>query len=95
MSLGLKNDKVTGKSRLRSCAASMYHLFLRYEDIDYKTILCVFISSAFTAQSPGSHTKILGAEYLLSTSSAGTDVYRIGYQCGCLPMEDFCVASYL
>jgi len=89
MSPCLKNDKVTGKSRLRSCEASRYHLFLRQAESDYKTFLHVFISSAFSAQSLGAHTKNLAAEPGLSTRSAGTDIYGIGYRCGCLPKEDF------
>jgi len=89
MSPCLKNDKVTGKSRLRSCEASRYHLFLRQAESDYETFLHMFIPSAFLAQSLGARTKNLAAEPGLSTRSAGTDVYRIGYQSGCLPKEDF------
>jgi len=85
----LKNDKVTGKSGLRSCEASRYHVFLRQAESDYKTFLHVFISSAFSAQRLGAHTKSLPAEPGLSPCSAGTDLYGIGYRCGCLPKGDF------
>jgi len=95
MSPCLKNDKVTGKLRLRSCEASRYHLFLRLAESDYKPFLPVFISSAFSAKSLGPRTKNLAAEPGLSTRSAGTDVYGIGYWCGCLLKEDFCVATFL
>ena len=95
MSLCLKNDKVTGKSRLRSCEASRYHLFLRQAESDYKTFLHVFGSSAFSSQSLGARTKDHAAEPGLSTRSGGTDVYGIGYRCGSLPKEDFCVATFL
>ena len=94
LSPGLKNDKVMGKSRLRSSEASRYHLFLRQAESDYETFLHVFIPSAFAAQSLGTRTKNLAAEPGLSIRSAGTDVYGIGYRCGYLPKEDFCVATF-
>jgi len=95
MSPCLKNDKVRGKSRLRSCQASRYHLFLRLAESDYKPFVHLFISSAFSAKGLGAGRKNLAAEPGLSTRSAGTDVYGIGFRGGCLPKEDFCVATFL
>ena len=46
-------------------------------------------------KSLGAHRKNLAAEPGLSTRFAGTDVYGIGYRCGCLPKEDFCIATFL